>query len=62
VVDRSTRARRASEHARLPCVEVRIKVDDRDRAVRAVDRAQQREHDRMVPAERDHARVVLPVL
>lgn len=61
MVDRRALARRTAKHARLPRVEMRVKVDDRNRAVRTVDRAQQREHDRVVPAERDHARVVLPV-
>ena len=61
MVDRRALTWRAAEHARLPRVEVRVKVDDRDGAVRAVDRAQERQNDRMVPAERDHARVVLPV-
>ena len=61
MVDRRTLTRRAAEHARLPRVEVRVKVDDRDRAVRTVDRAQEWQHDRMVPAERNNARVVLPV-
>lgn len=62
MVDRRLLARRAPEHARLPRVEVRVKVDDGDRAVRAVDRAEERQHDRVVPSERDHARVVLSVL
>ena len=62
VVDRRLLARRAPEHARLPRVEVRVKVDDGDRAVRAVDRAEERQHDGVVPSERDHARVVLSVL
>ena len=37
-------------------------MDDRNRAVRAVYRPQERQHDRVVSAERDHARVVLSVL
>ena len=62
MVDRRARARCAPEHARLPRVEVRVKVDDRDRAICAVDRPQERQHDGVVTSERDHARVVLPVL
>ena len=61
MVDRRALARCAAEHLRLPRVEVRVKVNDRDRAVRAVDRAQEREYDRVVPAECNNARVVLPV-
>ena len=37
-------------------------MDDRDRAVRAMNGTQQRQHDRVVPSERDHPRVVLPIL
>ena len=62
VVDRGALARCAPEHAGLPRVEVRVKVNDGDRTVRAVDRAKQRQHDRVVPPERDHPRVMLPVL
>jgi hypothetical protein len=35
---------------------------DRDRAIRAVNRAQKRQHDRVVPSERDHPWVMLPIL
>jgi hypothetical protein len=62
MVDRRARARRSPEHARLPRVQVRVEMDDRDRAIRAVNGAQERQHDRVVPSERDHPRVVLPVL
>ena len=62
MVDRRALARRSPENARLPRVQVRVEMDDRDRAIRAVNRAQERQHDRVVPSERDHPRVVLPVL
>ena len=62
MVDCRLLTRRAPEHARLPRVEVRVKVDDGDRTVRAVDRAEERQYDSVVPSERDHAWVVLSVL
>ena len=62
MVNRRALARCAPEHARLPRVQVRVKVDDRDRPIRAVNRAQERQHDRVIPTERNHPRVVLPVL
>ena len=62
MVDGCALARRTSERARLPCVEMRIKVDNRDWTVGAMDRAQQWQHDRMVSAKRNYARVVLPIL
>jgi hypothetical protein len=62
MVDRRALARRSPEHARLPRVQVRVEMDDRDRAIRAVNGAQERQHDGVVPSERDHPRVVLPVL
>lgn len=62
MVDRRTLTRCAPEHARLPSVKVRVEMDDRDRAIRAVNGAQKRQHDRVVPSERDHPGVMLPIL
>ncbi len=62
MVDRSALARCASKHARLPRVQVRIEMNNRDRAIRAVNGAQERQHDRVVPSERDYPRVMLPIL
>ena len=62
MVNRRTVARRSPERARLPRVQVRVEMYDRDRAIRAVNGAQKRQHDRVVPSERDHPRVVLPIL
>lgn len=61
MVDSGLVGRGATEHLGLPRVEVRVKVNDGDRAVRAVDGAQNREDDRMIAAERDNARVVFSV-
>lgn len=52
---------RATEHLGLPRVEMGVKVNDGDRAVRAVNRAQDGEDDRMIAAERDNAGMVLSV-
>lgn len=62
MVDCRALARRSPEHARLPRVQVRVEMDDRDRAIRAVNGAQERQHDGVVPPERDHPRMVLPIL
>jgi len=62
MVDRRTIARRSPEHTWFPRVQVRVEMNDRDRAIRAVNGAQERQHDGVVPSERDHTRVVLPIL
>lgn len=62
MIDRRALAWRSPEHAWLPRVQVRVEMDDRDRAIRAVNGAQERQHDRVVSSERDHPRVVLPIL
>ena len=62
MVNRGPLAWRSPEHARLPRVQVRVEMDDRDRAIRTVNGAQERQHDRVVPSERDHPRMVLPIL
>lgn len=56
VVDACHLRRGSTEDLGLPGIEVRIEVDDRDGAVGTVERAQQREGDRVVTTHGDDAR------
>ena len=46
----------SSKDGRLPSVEMRVKVDDRDRTVDGVDRSKNGENDSMITSERDDTR------
>ena len=50
------------EDLRLPGVQVRVEVDDRDRTVGTIHAAEQRQCDGVVAAQRDHTREGLALL
>lgn len=62
VVDGRLFGRGAAEDFGLPRVEVRVEVNDADRAVRGFDTTQQRQGDGMIPAQRDETRQGPPLL
>jgi len=62
VVDAGLLGRSTAEDLWLPGVQVRVEVDDCDRAVGAVHAAEQRQGDGVVTAESDHTRERLALL
>lgn len=62
VIDSSLIRRCTAENLRLPSIEMRIKVYNRDFTVGSVNRAQDRENNSMIAAKSDNTWMMLSVL
>lgn len=54
--------RRATENLWLPCIEMRVEVNDFGSSIDRIDRSQQRQDDRMVSSESDDSWMRLATL